>query len=267
MAVHSGTAESRDGDYFGPALNRSARILAIAHGGQVILSAAAAVLARDRLSPGVDLRDLGSHRLRDLDRPEQIYQLVVADLPSEFPPLRSLSTRRSNLPVQVTSFVGREADLAEVKALVTRHHLVTLIGTGGTGKTRLMLEVAAQLEGHFEDGCWLAELAPLNDPSQVASEIARALGAPEVPGRPAIATITAFLADKELLLLLDNAEHLVDGVATVAGRLLAAAPRLRIITTSREALAVSGEAVHQLKSLSCPSMGGARTGSILLGAR
>lgn len=262
MAIHSGAAESRDGDYFGPSLNRAARILAIGHGGQVILSAVAAVLARDRLPATLDLLDLGSHRLRDLDRPEQIFQLLVPDLPRSFPPLRSLSTRRSNLPVQVTSFVGREADLAEVKALVARHHLVTLIGTGGTGKTRLMLEAAAELEDRFSDGTWLAELAPLTDASQVASEIARALGAPEISGRPTMATITAFLADKELLLLLDNAEHLVDGVATVAGRLLSAAPRLRIITTSREALAVTGEAVHQLKSLSCPSVGSQRTGAL-----
>ncbi len=252
MAIHSGTAEARDGDYFGPALNRAARILAIGHGGQVVLSAVAAVLARDRLPASMDLRDLGSHRLRDLDRPEQIFQLVVEGLPNDFPPLRSLSTRRSNLPVQVTSFVGREADLADVQALVLRHRLVTLIGTGGTGKTRLMLEAAAEIEDRFPDGTWLAELAPLTDASQVASEIARALGAPEVPGLPAIAIVTAFLADKDLLLLLDNAEHLVDAVATVAGRLLAAAPRLRIIATSREALAVPGEAVHHLKSLSCP---------------
>ena len=260
MAIHAGAAESRDGDYFGPALNRAARILAIGAGGQVILSAAAAVLARDRLPAAMDLRDLGSHRLRDLDRPEQIFQLVAPELPSDFPPLRSLSTRRSNLPVQVTSFVGRETDLAEVKALIARHHLVTLIGTGGTGKTRLMLEAAAQLEDRFADGTWLAELAPLTDPSQIASELARALGAPELPGLPAMVTVAAFLADKELLLLVDNAEHLVDGVATIVGRLVGAAPRLRIIATSREALAVQGEAVHQLKSLSCPALDGQRAG-------
>ena len=145
MAFHAGAAETRDGDYFGPALNRVARILSIGHGGQVICSAVAADLARDRLGASVELVDLGSHRLRDIDRPEQVYQLVVADLPRDFPPLRSLSTRRSNLPVALTSFVGRERELAEVTALVERHRLVTLIGTGGTGKTRLMLEAAGQL--------------------------------------------------------------------------------------------------------------------------
>ncbi len=253
MAIHAGAAEARDGDYFGPALNRVARILAIGHGGQVICSAVAAILARDRLVDDVDLVDLGSHRLRDLDRPEQIFQVVVPDLPRDFPALRSLSARRSNLPVQLTSFVGRERELAEVESLVARHRLVTLIGVGGTGKTRLMLEAAGRLVDRFPDGVWLAELAPLGEPSQVVSEVARALGAPEIPGVPAMATVSAFLADKDVLLLLDNAEHLVDGVAEVAGGLLAAAPRLRVITTSREALAVPGEAVLQLQSLSCPA--------------
>ncbi len=256
MAFHAGAAETRDGDYFGPALNRVARILSIGHGGQVICSAVAADLARDRLGASVELVDLGSHRLRDIDRPEQVYQLVVADLPRDFPPLRSLSTRRSNLPVALTSFVGRESALAEVTTLVERHRLVTLIGTGGTGKTRLMLEAAGRLLDHHADGVWLAELAPLGDESQIASEVARALGAPEVPGVPALAVVTAFVADKDLLLLLDNAEHLVDGAARLAERLLASAPRLRILATSREALAIPGEAVLHVRSLSCPPIGG-----------
>ncbi len=260
MALHAGVAEARDGDYFGPALNRVARILAIGHGGQIICSAVAAVLAGDGLPASIELVDLGSHRLRDIDRPEQIYQVVVDDLPRTFPPLRSLSTRRSNLPVQLTSFVGREKELAEVAALIERHRLVTLIGTGGTGKTRLMLEAAGRLLDRHADGVWLAELAPLGDPSQIPSEVARALGAPEVPGVPAVQTVTAFVADKDLLLLLDNAEHLVDGVATFAERLLSNAPGLRIMTTSREALAVPGEAVLQLQSLSCPAVGVHRSG-------
>ena len=258
MAIHAGTAESRDGDFFGPALNRSARILAIGHGGQVLLSAVAAVLSGDQLPAPVELRDLGTHRLRDLDRPEQVFQVVVPDLARDFPPLRSLSTRRSNLPVQLTSFVGRERELAEVESLLARHRLVTLIGTGGTGKTRLMLEAAAHLAPAFTDGAWLAELASLGDPAQIASEVARALGAPEVPGQPALSTVTAFLAEKDLLLLLDNAEHLVDGVAGIAETLLSAASRLRILTTSREALAVPGEAVLQIQSLSCPTIRGSR---------
>src|SRR4051794_6122529 len=262
MAIHSGTAEIRDGDYFGQALNRSARILAIGHGGQVLLSAMTAVLVGDRLGDAVVLRDLGTHRLRDLDRPEQVFQVAALDLPGDFPPLRSLSTRRSNLPVQLTSFVGRERDLADLRDLVERHRLVTLIGTGGTGKTRLMLEVASRIADRFPDGTWLAELAPLRDPAQVASEVARALGAPEVPGQPALETVEAFLAGKELLLLLDNAEHLVDTVARLAERVLAVAPRVRIVTTSREALAVGGEAVLHLQSLSCPAAPAGRAGGI-----
>lgn len=262
MAIHAGAAESREGDFFGPALNRDARILAIGHGGQILLSAVAAVLARDGLPAGVELLDRGSHRLRDLDRPEQVFQVDVADLPRDFPPLRSMSTRRTNLPLQLTSFVGREKEVAEVEALLGRHRLVTLIGVGGTGKTRLMLEAAGHVAQRFTDGAWLAELAPLTDASQIPSETARALGAPEVPGVPTMVTVTAFLADKDVLLLLDNAEHLVDGVATVAERLLAAAPRLRIIATSREALTVPGEAVLQLQSLSCPALGSGRFGGL-----
>ena len=259
MALHSGVAEARDGDYFGPALNRVARILAIAHGGQIVCSAAVAVLAADLLPTSVELVDLGSHRLRDIDRPEQVFQVVVEDLPRAFPPLRSLSTRRSNLPGQLTSFVGRERELTQVVTLIGRYRLVTVVGTGGTGKTRLMVEAAGRLLHRFRDGVWLAELAPLGDAAQIPSEVARALGAPEVPGVPAAATVAAFVADKEVLLLLDNAEHLVDGTARFAERLLATAPGLRILTTSREALAVAGEAVLPLQPLTCPSAGHGRS--------
>jgi predicted ATPase/class 3 adenylate cyclase len=255
MALHAGAAEMRDGDYFGPSLNRVARILAIGHGGQIICSAIAAVMARETLEPTVTMLDLGTHRLRDIDRPEQVFQVVVDDLPSSFPPLRSLNTRRSNLPAQLTSFVGREQELSEIADLLTRHRLLTLIGTGGTGKTRLMLEAAGRLRDRYRDGVWLAELAPLGDPAQIPSEVARAIGAPEVTGVPTMTTVMAFLAEKDLLLLLDNAEHLVDGVATLAERLLSSAPGLRILTTSREALAVPGEAVFQLQSLRCPGVG------------
>ena len=252
MALHTGTAESREGDFFGQALNRDARILAIGHGGQILLSAMAALLAREGRAAGVELLDLGSHRLRDLDRPEQVFQVAVADLPSDFPPLRSLSTRRSNLPVPLTSFVGRERELVEVDRLLERSRLVTLIGTGGTGKTRLMIEVAGRAAARFDDGVWLAELASLGDPGEIGPEIARALGVGELPGRSALDVVAEFLASKDLLLVLDNAEHLIDGVARVTERLLTVAPGLRILTTSREALAVAGEAVVQVPSLSCP---------------
>ena len=261
MAVHSGTAESREGDFFGQALNRDARILAIGHGGQILLSAVAAALTRERLPRDVELIDLGSHRLRDLDRPEQVFQVAVADLPREFLALRSLSTRRSNLPVPLTSFVGRGRELAEVDRLLDQARLVTLIGTGGTGKTRLMIEVGGRVAGRFDDGVWIAELAPLRDPGEIGPEIARALGVSELPGRPALELVTEFVASKELLLVLDNAEHLIDGVARIAERLLAAAPGLKIMATSREALAVPGEAVVQVASLSCPLAIDRRTGA------
>ncbi|MEO5941458.1 MAG: AAA family ATPase, partial [Candidatus Limnocylindrales bacterium] len=262
MAIHSGTAESREGDFFGQALNRDARILAIGHGNQILLSAVTAALTRDRLPPDVDLVDLGSHRLRDLDRPEQVFQVVAADLPRDFPPLRSLSTRRSNLPVALTSFVGRERELADVEASIGRDRLVTLIGTGGTGKTRLMLEAAGRVAERFADGAWLAELAPLAEPAQIASEVARAIGVPEEAGQSTVETVSQFLADKETLLLLDNAEHLVDGVAQIAERLLGAAPRLRILATSREALALPGESVIHVQSLACPVAAAARPGHL-----
>ena len=260
MAIHTGTAEAREGDFFGQALNRDARILAIGHGGQILLSAVAAGLGRDRLPDDIGLVDLGSHRLRDLDRLEQVFQVVADDLPRSFPALRSLSTRRSNLPVPLTSFVGREHELADVQRLLERARLVTLIGAGGTGKTRLMLEVAERVAGRFGDGVWLAELAALGDAGEVGPEIARALGVSELPGRPALDVVAEFIASKELLLVLDNAEHLIDGVARVAERLLGVAPGLRILTTSREALAVPGEAVFQVPSLSCPVQVDSRAG-------
>src|SRR5262245_11161560 len=155
MAIHSGTAEAREGDFFGQALNRDARILAIGHGGQVLLSAVAAGLARRSVPPDILLLDLGSHRLRDLDRPEQLFQLAASGLPSSFPPLRSVSAKRSNLPVPLTSFVGREAECLRLEAFLEQSRLVTLVGTGGTGKTRLMLEVAGRVASRFADGVWL----------------------------------------------------------------------------------------------------------------
>ena len=253
MAIHAGMAESREGDFFGQALNRDARILAIGHGGQILLSAVAAALARDRLPATVELRDLGSHRLRDLDRPEQVFQVAVDDLPATFPALRSLTSRGSNLPLPLTSFVGRERELADVERLIERGRLVTLIGTGGTGKTRLMIEVAGRVAPRFEDGVWLAELAALGDAGEIGPEIGRALGIAALPGRDALDLVVEFLMSKELLLVLDNAEHLIDGVARVAERVLAAAPGVRILATSREALAVAGEAVVQVPSLTCPA--------------
>src|SRR5262249_22314769 len=184
IAVHTGEAEVRDGDYFGPALNRIARLLAVGHGGQVLLSAATQELVRDDLPPAVRLIDLGAHRLRDLARPEQVFQLCHPDLPAEFPPLRSLDNPElpNNLPQQATSFVGRDREIEEVKALLGKARLLTLTGSGGCGKTRLALQVGADLLGEYPEGVWLVELASLAEPALVPQAVAAVLGVKEEAG-------------------------------------------------------------------------------------
>ena len=253
VAVHTGLAQAREGDFFGPALNRTARLLAIGHGGQVLASSATAVLARDDLGNGLTLVDLGEHRLRDLDRPERVFQVLGAGLSASFPPLRSEAKARTNLPAQLTSFVGRRQELADLHQLVGKHRLVTLVGVGGTGKTRLMLELASQLVERYADGVWLVELAGITDGLLVVGQIARSVGVENEPGRPAIDTLTDFLRDKTALLLLDNCEHLIVAAATTAQQLSAACPGLTLIATSREALGITGEVAFQVPSLGLPS--------------
>ncbi len=249
MALHAGAAQARDNDYFGPALNRVARLLAIGHGGQVLLSASAAALVAGRLPDGASLLDRGDHRLRDLEQPEHVYQLAAPGLASDFPPLRSLALARTNLPVQVTSFVGRERELAEAGRLLDGNRVVTLIGVGGTGKTRLMLQVAAEHLDRYRDGAWVVELAPVGDPALVPAEVARALGVGEQPGLPVEHSLADFLRAKDLLLLLDNCEHVIDAVAALVAGLVAGCPSLTVLASSREALGVPGEAVLQVPSL------------------
>ncbi|MGI8999729.1 MAG: ATP-binding protein, partial [Candidatus Limnocylindria bacterium] len=251
MAVHTGSAQLRDDDYFGPALNRVSRLLAVGNGGQILASAVAAELARDAAVPG-ELVDRGEHRLRDLDRAEHVFQLIVPDLPSDLAPLRSLATYRTNLVPQLTSFIGRERELADVRARAESHRLVTLIGVGGTGKTRLMLQVGAELLDRYADGVWVVELATVTDPAVIGHEVARALGVGEEPRRPVLDTLVDFLRSKSLLLLLDNCEHVIGSVADLAERLLASAPGLSVIASSREALGVAGEVVFQVPSLGVP---------------
>ncbi len=252
MAIHSGTADTRDGDFFGPALNRVARLLAIGHGGQVLVSGATAALVADGLPTGSELLDLGEQRLRDLDRLEHVYQLVGPGLQREFPPLRSVSQHESNLPEQATSFVGRERELEEVATLLESDRLVTLVGVGGTGKTRLALQAAATRLGRHRDGAWLVELAPLTDPDLVVQAIARALRVQEQPGQPLVDALVDFLRAKDLLLLLDNCEHLIAAAAEVSEQLLSSCHRLRLLATSREPLGVPGEAVYAVPSLGLP---------------
>jgi predicted ATPase/class 3 adenylate cyclase len=252
MGLHSGEAEQRVGDYYGQALNRAARIMSVGHGGQVLLSSVTAELAREHLPAEVSLLDLGEHRLKDLIRPEHIFQVLTSNLPAEFPPLKSLNSLPNNLPSQLTSFIGRERELQEAKKLLTSARLLTLIGPGGTGKTRLSLQLAGDGLSEFKDGVWLVELAPLGDPAFIISAIADVLELHEVPGIPLINIIIDYLRAKQLLLIFDNCEHLIEESAQIADQLLQACPQLKIIASSREALGIAGETVYRVPSLSLP---------------
>jgi predicted ATPase len=252
MAVHTGEAEFRDGDYFGPSVNRCARLRAIGHGGQVLLSQSTQLLVQQSLPAGASLRDMGERRLKDLIRPENVFQLLAPDLPSDFPPLRSLDARAHNLPVQATSFIGREREMLAVKERIKSARLVTLTGSGGCGKTRLTLQVAADLIDDYADGVWLVELAPLSDPAHVSRAVAHALAIREMHTEPILETLLKQLREKNLLLLLDNCEHLVESCALLCERLLASCSGVRIIATSREALRIPGEALFDVPSLSIP---------------
>ncbi len=251
MAIHAGAAQARDGDFFGPTLNRTARLLAIGHGGQILVSAAAAALIADDLPVGSTLLDRGEHRLRDLSRPEHVFQLTAAGLASDFPPLRS-GAAPTNLPAELTSFIGRERQTAEIQALLGRHRLVSLVGVGGTGKTRLLLHVAAKVAGQHPDGAWLVELARLREPDLVIPEVARTLGIPNAPGRRVIDGVIEFLRDKDLLLLLDNCEHLIGAAAELVEQLLGSCRSLQVLATSREGLGIPGEATYAVPSLALP---------------
>jgi predicted ATPase/class 3 adenylate cyclase len=251
--LHAGSGESRDDDYFGPAVNRAARIMGAAHGGQVLLSQAVAARVADGLPPEASLRDLGSVRLRDLSSPERVYQLVHPRLRRDFPALRSLEATPNNLPQQVSSFVGRERELAEARRLLLGNRLLTFAGTGGLGKTRLALQLAAEVLEDFPDGVWLVELAPVADPSRVAQAAASVLGVREDAARSPADVLALYVRERALLLVLDNCEHLVQGCAEFARLLLQAGPRLKILATSREALRVAGETIYAVPPLAVPA--------------
>ncbi|HEX6290052.1 MAG TPA: tetratricopeptide repeat protein [Herpetosiphonaceae bacterium] len=254
MALHTGSAEMRDGDYFGPALNRVARLLAAGHGGQILLSRVTQELVRDLLPPVTQLRDLGEHRLKDLIRPEHIFQLLAPDLRADFPPLRTLESRINNLPPQPSPLLGRDQELVELRALLRRPdvRLVTLTGPGGTGKTRLGLQLGADLLDDFTDGVFLIELAPIADPGLVASTIAHTLGVKETGGEPLSAGLQAWLRDKQTLLILDNFEQ-VAAAAPVVADLLRAAPRLKVVITSRVVLRLYEEREFLVAPLQTPN--------------
>jgi predicted ATPase/class 3 adenylate cyclase len=250
--VHAGAVERRDNDFFGGPVNRAARIMDAAHGGQVLLSKVIVDLAADRLPAEASVRDLGSVRLRDLASAEHLYQLVHPRLRQDFPPLRSLETTPNNLPQQMTSFVGRDEDIARVRRLLVTARLLTLLGPGGIGKTRLSLQCAADMIDAFRDGAWVVELASLPDDGLVPQMVAQALGVREEFGVPLMTRLAAADRPRQLVLILDNCEHLVAVCAEIAAKLLRSAPDLRIVVTSREPLRIEGEHHYSLLPLALP---------------
>jgi predicted ATPase/class 3 adenylate cyclase/DNA-binding CsgD family transcriptional regulator len=258
VALHSGACAERDGDYAGPVVNRAARLLDIGHGGQILVTAAAYALLADRLPGGTGLRDLGEQRLRDLGRAERVFQVTASGLAEEFGMLRSLDdpALRHNLPSQATRFVGRAAELAELRALVSDgSRLVTIAGPGGIGKSRLALQAAADALDGTGDGVWLVEFAPVAEPEQVARTAAAALGVREAAGRPVLDTLVDAVGDRDLLVILDNAEHVLGSVAELADAIIRTCPRVCLIVTSREPLGISGERVFRVTGLTVPPAG------------
>jgi predicted ATPase/class 3 adenylate cyclase/DNA-binding CsgD family transcriptional regulator len=252
IGVHTGEVQLRDeGNYAGPTINRTARLRDLGHGGQTVLSGATEAMVIDRLPEGAWLTDLGAHPLRDLPRPERVVQLCHPDLVNEFPPLRvSTSVVSQRLPVQLTSFVGRDAALTQLRELLVQNRVVTLTGAGGVGKTRLAIQVAARLADEFGDGVWYVDLAPITDPELVPVAVARALGLPDQPGRSTMDSLLRFVRDRELLVVLDNCEHLLDASAALVVAVLSGAARLTVLATSREAIGVAGEVGWRVASLS-----------------
>ncbi|MCV7353360.1 LuxR family transcriptional regulator [Mycobacterium parmense] len=252
IGVHTGEVQLRDeGNYAGPTINRTARLRDLAHGGQTVLSGAAEPLVIDRLPQGAWLTDLGTHPLRDLPRPERVVQLCHPDLVNEFAPLRvSATVASTRLPVQLTSFVGRDAEGTQLRELLTDNRVVTLTGAGGAGKTRLAIEVAAQMTDAYADGVWYVDLAPITDPELVPLTVARALGLPDQPGRSTTDNVLRFVRDRQMLVVLDNCEHLLDASAEMVVALLSGAAQLTCLATSREAIGVAGEVSWRVPSLS-----------------
>ncbi len=253
MSIHAGESDERLGDYFGIAVNRTARLLSAGHGGQILLSEAAAAMATRDLPPGLALRHLGTLALRDLTEPESVYQVLAPEIASEIRPLRALTTPPNNLPRQTTSFVGREADVVRINGLLDAGPLATIVGAGGIGKTRLGLEVAASRLTGEADGAWFADLSAVTNASQIAGTILGALGAERSGGAEPLDALMAYLEPRQLLLLLDNSEHLVAGAARVAAEIVARCAHVTVLATSREPLDVSGERVYRLASLDLTS--------------
>ena len=256
MALHSGEAEERAGDYFGPTLNRVARLLSTGYGGQILVSRAARELAGDRLPPGTSLEDLGEKRLKDLTRPERIFQVLAPELPKDFPALKTLDARRNNLPAQPSALVGREREISEVCGRMREPgiRLLTLTGPGGTGKTRLGLQAAADLLDEHRDGVFFVALADINDTALVPTAMAGPLGVVESAELPLEDVLKEYLGRRELLLVLDNFEQVLDAVPLV-GKLLSACPKLKVLATSRATLRLNGEQEYPVPPLTLPDPG------------
>src|ERR1700758_5631294 len=252
IGVHTGEVQLRDeGNYIGATINRTARLRDLAHGGQTVLSGTAHDLVVDRLPADAWLTDLGTHDLRDLPRPERVVQLCHPGLRNDFPPLRTAKTVVShNLPVQLTNFVGRAAQMTDLEKLLVDNRLVTLTGAGGAGKTRLAVEIAARIAAEFGDSVWYVDLAPITHPGVGPVAVARALGVPDQPGRSTMDTLLRFVRDRQMLVVLDNCEHLLDASAELVMALLGGAPGLTLLATSREPIGVAGEVSWRVPSLS-----------------
>ena len=253
MGLHTGEPQLSEEGYGGLDVHHAARIMSAGHGGQVLLSQTTCELVKYDLPEGVSLRDLGEHRLKDLQRPSHLYQLVISGLPADYPPLRTLDSHANNLPLQLTQLIGREKEVAQVQQLLSRKdiRLVTLTGPGGTGKTRLGLQVAAELSEAFPDGVYFVNLAPIADPEVVVPTIAQILGVKEIAEQPLLDLLKAFLREKHLLLLLDNFEQ-VTSAAVYVVELLIACQTFKVIVTSRAALHVRGEQEFFVPPLQLP---------------
>lgn len=252
VAIYTGLARRRGDDYFGTALNRVARLLGASHGRQVVMCATTKSLSEDAMPDGATARSLGSHRLKGIPRPEEIFQLVHPGLHQQFAALKTDEQAPHNLPSELSTFIGRDQELSKVREALSGTRLLTLAGAGGCGKTRLALEAASQVLGDFEGGVWFIDLAPIADAGLVAKTAALAARVYEEPGRPIFDTLRDALSSKPTLLILDNCEHLIDAVAELAGTLLRSCPKLKIVCTSREALSVPGELAWKVPSLSTP---------------
>ena len=253
IGVHAGVAQERDGDYFGPALNRVARLMSIGHGGQILLSNAAYELVKDDPPAETTFNDLGSHQLKDLHKPERVWQAAAGGTAQAHPPLRSVASFPNNLPLQVTTFHGREDDIQEVKRHLQEHRLLTIFGAGGVGKTRLAIQAGAELLERFSDGVWVADLSPINEEHSVVSVVAQALSVDQSQGSLNDEAIVTWLRHKQLLLILDNCEHMLDPVARLADAINHRCEGVRVLVTSRQALGLIGELVFRLPSLAVPA--------------